>query len=51
MPPQQKMMSLYNKIDTTGSGSITEQQLNQGFQTLNPPPVFQQQGAARSSPL
>jgi EF-hand domain pair len=46
MPPQQKMTSLYNQIDSSGSGSITQQQFNQAFQTLNPPPVFQQQGAS-----
>jgi EF-hand domain pair len=45
MPPQQKMTSLYNKIDTSGSGSITQQQFTQAFQMFNPPPVFQQQGA------
>src|ERR1700722_6678267 len=45
MPPQQKMTSLYNNIDTGGSGSITQQQFNQAFQTLNPPPVFQKEGA------
>ncbi len=46
MPPQQKMTSLYNQIDSSGSGSITQQQFDQAFQTLNPPPVFQQQGAS-----
>ena len=45
MPPQQKMTSLYNNIDTSSSGSITQQQFDQAFQTLNPPPVFQKQGA------
>lgn len=45
MPPQQKMTSLYDNIDTGGSGSITQQQFNQAFQTFNPPPVFQKQGA------
>src|ERR1700739_2778984 len=45
MPPQQKMTSLYDNIDTGGSGRITQQQFNQAFQTFNPPPVFQQQGA------
>jgi hypothetical protein len=45
MPPQQKMTSLYNRIDSSGTGSITQQQFNQAFQALNPPPVFQQQGA------
>jgi len=44
MPPLQKMTSLYNKIDTTGADSISQQQFNQAFQTFNPPPVFQQQG-------
>lgn len=45
MPPQQKMTSLYNNIDSGGSGSITQQQFNQAFQTFNPPPVFQRRGA------
>jgi EF hand domain-containing protein len=45
MPPQQKMTSLFNKIDTNGSGSITQAQLDQAFQSFNPPAVFQQQGA------
>jgi hypothetical protein len=43
--PQQKATSLYNSIDTSGSGSITQQQFDQAFQTQNPPAVFQQQGA------
>src|SRR5579863_8799410 len=46
MPAQQKMTSLYNQIDTTGTGSITQQQFTQAFQSLNPPPVFQKQGAS-----
>ena len=46
MPPQQKMTSLYNQIDSSGSGSISQQQFSQAFATLNPPPVFQQQGAS-----
>ena len=45
MPPQQKMSSLFDKIDSSGTGSINQQQFAQAFQTLNPPPVFQQQGA------
>lgn len=45
MPPQQKMTSLYNNIDSGGSGSITQQQFNQAFQSFNPPPIFQKQGA------
>ena len=45
-PPQQKMSSLFDSIDTSGSGSITQSQFDQAFQTQNPPAVFQQQGAA-----
>ena len=44
-PPQQKMSSLFDSIDTSGSGSITQSQFEQAFQTKNPPAVFQQQGA------
>ena len=46
MPPQQKMTNLYNKIDTSGEGVITQAQFNQAFQTQKPPAVFQAQGAA-----
>ena len=44
-PPQQKMSSLFDSIDTSGSGSITQAQFDQAFQTKNPPAVFQKQGA------
>lgn len=44
-PPQQKMSQLFNSIDTSGSGSITQAQFDQAFQTKNPPAVFQKQGA------
>ncbi len=44
-PPQQKMSNLFDSIDTTGSGSITQAQFEQAFQTQNPPAVFQKQGA------
>jgi Ca2+-binding EF-hand superfamily protein len=44
-PPQQKMSNLFDSIDTAGSGSITQAQFTQAFQTQNPPQVFQQQGA------
>jgi hypothetical protein len=44
-PPQQKMTDLFNSIDTSGTGSITQSQFDQAFQTKNPPAVFQQQGA------
>jgi hypothetical protein len=46
MPPQQKMSSLFDQIDSSGSGSITQPQLNQAFQTFNPPAVFAQQGSS-----
>jgi Ca2+-binding EF-hand superfamily protein len=45
-PPQQKMSNLFGSIDTSGSGSITQSQFEQAFQTKNPPAVFQQQGGA-----
>ena len=44
-PPQQKMSDLFDSIDTSGSGSITQAQFDQAFQTKNPPAVFQKQGA------
>lgn len=45
MPPQQKMTNLYNQIDTTGSGSITQAQFHQAFQSMNPPAAFKNAGA------
>lgn len=44
-PPQQKMSNLFDSIDTSGSGSITQAQFDQAFQSKNPPAVFQKQGA------
>ena len=44
-PPQQKMSSLFDSIGTSGSGSITQSQFDQAFQSKNPPSVFQKQGA------
>jgi Ca2+-binding EF-hand superfamily protein len=44
-PPQQKMSNLFDSIDTAGTGSITQAQFEQAFQTKNPPGVFQKQGA------
>lgn len=44
-PPQQKMSDLFDSIDSSGSGSITQSQFEQAFQTKNPPAVFQKQGA------
>src|SRR5450631_77802 len=45
MPPNQKMSSLFNSIDTSGAGAINQAQFNQAFQTLDPPAVFKAQGA------
>ncbi|MDA8231770.1 MAG: EF-hand domain-containing protein [Magnetospirillum sp.] len=45
MPPQQKMSALFNTIDTSGSGSITQSQFDQAFQTMNPPAGIKAQGA------
>lgn len=45
MPPNQKMSSLFNSIDTSSTGSINQAQFNQAFQTLDPPAVFKAQGA------
>jgi Ca2+-binding EF-hand superfamily protein len=44
-PPQQKMTNLFNSIDSSGSGTITQSQFDQAFQTKNPPAAFQKQGA------
>jgi hypothetical protein len=44
-PPQQKMANLFDSIDSSGSGSITQSQFAQAFQSKNPPAVFQKQGA------
>jgi len=46
LPPQQKMTLLYDKIDNSGSGSISQDQFNNAFQSMNPPAAFQQQGAS-----
>lgn len=45
MPPQKKMSNLYDAIDGGGSGSITQSQFNQAFQTLTPPAPFKAAGA------
>ena len=45
MPPQQKMSSLFNRIDSAGSGSIDQSQFDQAFATLNPPAAIKAQGA------
>lgn len=45
-PPQTKMSNLFQGIDAGNSGSITQAQFNQAFQSQNPPAVFQAQGAS-----
>ena len=45
MPPAQKMSALFDKIDTSGSGTITKAQFEQAFQSMNPPKGVQQMGA------
>jgi len=45
MPPQQKMANLFDKIDTVGSGSITETQLAQAFSSMRPPAGFRAMGS------
>ena len=43
--PSQKMSNLFQQIDTSNSGSITQAQFQQAFATLNPPANFQAVGA------
>lgn len=45
MPPQQKMANLFDKIDTSGSGAISQAQFQQAFQAMNPPPNAKSLGA------
>ena len=45
MSPSQKMGNLYDSIDTSGSGSITQAQFQQAFATQSPPASFQAQGS------
>lgn len=44
-PSAQRMASLFDKIDSSGSGSITKAQFEQAFQNLKPPKGLQAQGA------
>lgn len=44
-PPQHKMSQLFDKIDTAGTGSISQDQFQQAFQTLKPPAKVQAVGA------
>jgi hypothetical protein len=43
--PSQKMSSLFDQIDSSGSGTITKAQFEQAFKTLNTSANFQVQGA------
>lgn len=45
MSPTQKMTNLFDSIDTSGSGTISQSQFNQAFQTMGPPASFQSAGA------
>ncbi|HEY8162445.1 MAG TPA: EF-hand domain-containing protein [Methylocystis sp.] len=45
MPPAQKMANLFDKIDVSGTGSITKSQFVQAFQTMRPPASFKAMGA------
>ncbi len=44
--PTTKMTNLFQTIDTGGTGSISQQQFNQAFTSLNPPGRFQSLGAS-----
>jgi len=43
--PDQKMSALFQKIDTSGSGTISKAQFEQAFQNANPPAAFKSMGA------
>jgi hypothetical protein len=45
MPPEQKMATLFDKIDSSGSGSITKAQFEQAFASMHPPPAIKAMGA------
>lgn len=45
MSPNQKMGELFDQIDNSGSGSITQSQLQQALTTQNPPAAFKAMGA------
>lgn len=45
-PPSQKMANLFDQIDSSGSGSITEAQFSAAFSANNPPASVRAQGAA-----
>ena len=43
--PSQKMANLFDTMDSSGTGAITKTQLEEAFQTQNPPPGFKAMGA------
>jgi len=45
-PARQKMSALFDKIDTSGKGSISSTQFANAFRTMNPPAGFAAQGAS-----
>jgi hypothetical protein len=47
MSPTQKMTDLFDRIDPTGSGVISQSQFMQAFQTMSPPASFQAAGATQ----
>ena len=46
MPAAQKMATLFSQIDTSNSGSITQSQFTQAFQTMKPTAGFSAMGAS-----
>ncbi|MBS4095950.1 MAG: EF-hand domain-containing protein [Sulfuricella sp.] len=45
MPPAQKIANLFDKIDSSGSGTITKAQFEQAFQNQKMPQAFKAMGA------
>jgi hypothetical protein len=45
MPPVQKMAALFDKVDVSGSGSISKAQIDAAFKSTNPPPSIKALGA------
>jgi EF-hand domain pair len=44
-PPAQKMANLFDQIDSSGSGSISQSQFEQAFKSMNPPASVKSAGA------
>jgi len=45
MGPSKKMSNLFEKIDSQGTGSVSREQFNKAFETLNPPKRFKSMSA------